>query len=180
MFIVMFIVPLSLFLITTYLRPRTKAELSYLIATIECLSGLWCLLFAPVQIQLSLAGLLLLRNTGRLKSLIDKTQSQKDSYLDLSDASNPAIDVEAVPMLHWLNSASQLETPYPLRFQDQTRSPIQTSCAIAVFQPKLPNTSLQPDNSPPPNIPIILPTQRVQMRYRGTTYFKSIPTRGEE
>lgn len=89
----MFIVPFTLFVITTYLRPRTQAELSYLIAAIEYLSGIWCLLFAPLTIQLLLIGLFLIRNATQLLSII-KPQKDEDS-LATSSSFIHTIDIDA-------------------------------------------------------------------------------------
>ena len=93
----MFIIPLCLFLISTYLRPRTQAELSFLITAVECLSGLWCVLFAPFQIQIPLVGFLLIRNRKTIRS-IWLGSPEEESYLDLSDQSTPTIDIEATPI----------------------------------------------------------------------------------
>lgn len=188
----MFIVPLSLFLISTYLRPRTQAELSYLITAVECLSGLWCLLFAPFQIQLSLVGLFLLLNTGSLKSILQKNQASKAGYLDLSDPSSPAIDIEAHPIAPLrLNSIPETEnsltsttfqtinttivaTNQQVSMAHQKTSSQQSGTAIAIVQPNKSQAQSPQDLSISPH-PTVIPEQLVQMQYRGTTYFKSIP-----
>lgn len=135
----MFIVPLSLYVMATYLRPRTQTELSYLITAIECLSGLWCLLFGPVQLQLLLIGFCLTRNTKTVSSLLNIAHRSRSSVRDLSDLSTQTIDVEAHPVPQaqleptQLHSESRL-TPLTHSPASPKHSDCSVSLAIQTFQ----------------------------------------------
>ena len=189
----MFIVPLSLFLLATYIRPRTHAELSYLITAIECLSGLWCLLFAPFQIQLSLVGLLLIQNREGLKSLLNRDPDSNGGYLDLSNTSNPAIDIDAQSLepshpkpnkalaSHPQPSFTVISTSPSPEISELTTPeiPTNTIANVAEHQSLLSAPSetspreSEDDIATPEEITI--PEQIVKLQYRGTTYYKSIP-----
>ena len=126
----MFIIPLCLFLISTYLRPKTQAELSYLITAVECLSGLWCVLFAPFQVQIPLVGFLLIRNRKAIRSILLRPQ-EEEGYLDLSDQSTPTIDIEATSIETVSLTASRVEdnpeTVIDKGISDPPKTSIQTS-----------------------------------------------------
>ena len=131
----MFLVPLSLFMVTTYLRPRTEAELSYLITAIECLSGLWCLLFAPLAIQLTLIGLVLIRNARQFSTMLSASKPSSPSFQDLSDTSTPTIDIEAQPIVQsCLPESPKASTPLPSSPQTDTAA-LATSAAVLETSP---------------------------------------------
>ncbi|MCM1984258.1 hypothetical protein [Lyngbya confervoides] len=98
----MFILSWALFLTASYLRPRTEADLSYIAAAIEVLSGLLCLLQSPWQLQVCLL----------LVFVINRASSKHHRHLaPLTQQKVVTLDVqaEAVEATPWIpvNSPTQ-------------------------------------------------------------------------
>lgn len=193
----MFLLPFSLFVITAYLRPRTQGELSYLLTAIECLSGLWCLLFAPFLVQFVLFGLLCSRNAERLSKIFARSAPRPNDFHDLSDPFIPTIDIAARSIQHVQVATDSLPAIRPQNFAVKTGeakpsfSAISSSANVLV----LPTADLRKRNRVEPALiekttpsdlstqtpaetqltPLAGQTQLVKMQYRGTTYLKRIP-----
>lgn len=80
----MFILPLSLCLLASYVRFKTIAELSYLATAIELTSGLLCVLTAPFQVQVCILLYLFVAHNRRLRTSLAGNQPLWPTHTSLS------------------------------------------------------------------------------------------------